>query len=573
MGEGVKTGIFALIALLIAVAAVVSRPKQDQFRPGPEAGPLFKDFDETKAAGIKIVKYDEEMGQISEFKVARDKESGAWVIPSNAGYPADAEDRIRDATLMLVDLEALGVASEVPGEHELFGVVSPDAGEVKVGDEGVGLLLTFEDDKGQAMASLVIGHEVKDSDGQRFVRIPTQDAVYAVKIDPDKLSTKFEDWIEEDLLQLSSWDIEDVAIKSYTAEIAGIRSIDIEKKYDFAAQYKDSEWKLKKLTRYHNDQPIAAALGPNEELNKDDLNSLKTAVDDLKIKDVLRKPDGLGRDLKAGEGFMKGGDAGLIDLQKRGFYLVGTADRKYELLCANGEVHIGMKDGVEYLLRFGETLAGSSDDEETEGKNRYLFAMARLDMSRLPEPEVEDLPPLPEGVTEPTPSDDASGDAKDSGTDDSSETAAESTSADDAESTETSEDETADTTDAADEKQPTEGEAKASEDAEAAPEKDKEAEEAEIMRERERISKENARKLNEYNEKVKKAKEKVAELNTRFGDWYYVVSEEQYEKIFLGLDKLIKKKESEAVDGDGVDAFRALEEKGLEKEGAEEPTS
>ncbi|MBC8874075.1 MAG: DUF4340 domain-containing protein [Planctomycetes bacterium] len=563
MGEGVKTIIFALIALAVAAAAVVSRPKQEQFSAGDRLGPLFEKLDETKAAGIKIVKYDEELGQVSEFKVTRDKKSGAWVIPSNAGYPADAEDRIRDATLMLVDLEALGVASEVPGEHKLFGVVSPDAGEVKVGDEGVGLLLTFEDDKGQAMASLVIGNKVKDSEDQRFVRIPSQDAVYAVKIDPEKLSTKFEDWIEKDLLQLSSFDIEDVSIKNYSVDLA--MDPPIQNNFNFAAQYKDAEWKLVELTRYSRNQPIAGALGPDEELNKEKLNDLKTAVDNLEIVNVFGKPEGLGRDLKAGEDFMEDGE-GAEDLFKRGFYL--TRDRR-ELLSASGEVHVGVKDGVEYVLRFGKALAGSSEDEGTEQKNRYLFAMARVDMSKLPSPEMEEPPKLPEGgVSGPSP-DDASGAAKD--TDSSSdETAAKPTAADEAKSTETTEPETTDAAEPA-EVELAEGDAKEAEGADA--KVDKEAEEAEIMRERERISKENERKLNDYNEKVKKAKEKVAELNTRFGDWYYVVSEEQCEKIFLGLDKLITKKESEDVEGDGVDAFRALEGKGLETEKVEEPTS
>ncbi len=52
------------------------------------------------------------------------------------------------------------------------------------------------------LASLIIGEGVKDDVEQRFVRIPGQDVVYAVKIDPEKLSTKFEEWIEKDLLNI-----------------------------------------------------------------------------------------------------------------------------------------------------------------------------------------------------------------------------------------------------------------------------------------------------------------------------------------------------------------------------------
>ena len=574
MSEGVKTIIFAIVALVVAVAAVVSRPRQEELNVREGIGkPLFKEFDDpSKAASMKIVKYDEELGQISTFEVARDKKTGAWVIPSHASYPADVKERMRDAALMLVDLPILGVPTEMPGEHSLFGVVAPDKDKIDVGEEGVGVLVTFEDKKGQDVASLVIGKKAKDREDQRFVRIPRQDAVYAVKIDPDKLSTKFEDWIEKDLLQLESWDIEDVAIKNYTVDRT-LTALQLDQKFDFDAQYKDAEWKLVNLTEYKNGQPVVGALGSDEELNKDKLNDLKTEVDKLEIVDVFRKPAGLGRDLKAGEDF-KNNKEGRADFSKRGFYVVPFKGA-VELFSANGEVHVGMKDGVQYVLRFGETVAASKD-EETEGENRYLFAMARVDMSKLPAPELEDLPEAGEAKVEDKDADASSG-----------ETSADSTTSAEADATETAEaeskdeeeakvksDESSDSDADADKeakkknKDSDDDEPKADESNDAGADKepeDKEAKEAEIEKERERISKENERKLNEYNEKVKKAKEKAAELNTRFGDWYYVVSEEQYEKIFLGLDDLVKTKESEEVEGDGVDAFRNLQDEGLKK--------
>ena len=36
-------------------------------------------------------------------------------------------------------------------------------------------------------------------------------------------------------------------------------------------------------------------------------------------------------------------------------------------------------------------------------------------------------------------------------------------------------------------------------------------------------------------------KERVAELNDRFGDWYYVISDEVYKKIAIGRDELIER--------------------------------
>ena len=43
--------------------------------------------------------------------------------------------------------------------------------------------------------------------------------VYVIEIDPTKLSTNFEDWIEKDLLKLNAWDLQQVEIKDYSAEM------------------------------------------------------------------------------------------------------------------------------------------------------------------------------------------------------------------------------------------------------------------------------------------------------------------------------------------------------------------
>ncbi len=55
-----------------------------------------------------------------------------------------------------------------------------------------------------------------------------------------------------------------------------------------------------------------------------------------------------------------------------------------------------------------------------------------------------------------------------------------------------------------------------------------------IEAERDRIEKENHRKQDEYDEKVKKGEQRAKELNARFADWYYVVGDETYRKIHLG---------------------------------------
>ena len=75
-------------------------------------------------------------------------------------------------------------------------------------------------------------------------------------------------------------------------------------------------------------------------------------------------------------------------------------------------------------------------------------------------------------------------------------------------------------------------------DAKSSADDDLEAQEAE----HDRVEKENHRKQDAYDEKIKQGEHKAKELNARFADWYYVVGEDTYKKIHLSQSDLIKKK-------------------------------
>ena len=69
--------------------------------------------------------------------------------------------------------------------------------------------------------------------------------------------------------------------------------------------------------------------------------------------------------------------------------------------------------------------------------------------------------------------------------------------------------------------------------------------------------------MNAYRDQRKKAEVRVAELNARFADWYYVVSEDVYKKIHLVRSDIVKESATAKEEGFGIDAFRKLEEEGL----------
>ena len=525
-----RTGLFLLggVGMLLLGAAVQPRFKSVKVEP-EEQRVLFPELsDAAKAASLEIVSYDDELSTLHPFKVIQS--GGVWVLPAHQNYPADAKEQLAAAATALVDLKKLDVVSGSPGDHETYGVIEPDPEKIKPGMTGVGQLVEIRDSSGNKLARLIVGKEDKrlvggDASGQtlRFVRKAGQDPVYRVEIDTSKFTTKFDDWIEKDLLKLSPWDVRRLGLEDYAlvaVESNGRVGVQLDRKYrvDLAYDDKDAKWSLVRLEAFSEDgEPKEESLTEGEELAAGKLNDLRNALGDLKIVDVARKPSGLSSELKAEESFINDREA-VTSMQQKGFLPLKTG----EILSTDGETIVGMKDGVEYVLRFGAPTtvaadakaaqakdaggaeAGKDDAGETSG--RYLLVLARFNEKLLEKPALD---PLPE---EPVGSDDA---AKKEG-----EGAAEENKPDAAESL------------------------KKADEAEAA---------AQVALEnRRRVERENRRKQDDYDDKVKAAQKRVRELNGRFADWYYVVSDLEYTKIHLGRNSMVQKAESKVVPADAA---------------------
>ena len=80
--------------------------------------------------------------------------NGIWTLPSHDGYPADAENRIRDAATQFVDLKILQVVTDDVGKYGLYGVQEPNADKSAVGDQGVGTLVNIKDEGGNNLVNL-----------------------------------------------------------------------------------------------------------------------------------------------------------------------------------------------------------------------------------------------------------------------------------------------------------------------------------------------------------------------------------------------------------------------------------
>jgi hypothetical protein len=295
--------------------------------------------------------------------------------------------------------------------------------------------------------------------------------------------------------------------------------------------------------------------------------------------------------LKAGKDFVN--DDAYQDLVRRGFIPVPVGDSQFDILSNEGEATVRMKDGVEYVMRFGKVAGIETAPEEDEkktaaeksdgkkdakadakgdaakietakadenspdhkdsdkqdadkkekgtGLSRYIMVMAQFNPELLAKPELDPLPEIKKAPEKPAA--DKKSDAKkgDTKAGDKTGTAAKGEKAD-AKGKADAKDAKSDTTKPADAKT----------DA-AATEEDQEAIEAE----RDRIEKENKRKQDAYDEKVKAGQQKAKELNARFADWYYVVNDETYRKIHLGKAEIVKKKADDSKNGKDPSAGNA----------------
>jgi hypothetical protein len=536
-----RTAVFVVAGLLLLGLGWAAQPR---FKPATVAPAVERVLfpaltDVEKAASLEIIRYDDELATLYPFKVI--KSGGVWVLPSHENYAADAKDQLAAAATELVDLKKLDVVTSRATDHEVYGVIEPDQEKIKPGMTGIGQLIEIRDAAGSKLARLIIGKEDKQSGvgggsrRLRFVRKAGQDPVYRVELDTSKFTTRFGDWIEKDLLKLTPWDVRSVELDNYSlsaVESGGRLEVrqQRDEKISLAYDDKESSWVLSSFETFpdkESSDPVSVALQEDEEVDSTKLNDLRNALGDLQIIDVARKPAGLSSDLKAAESFVNDVEA-VSSLQQRGFLPLPSG----LILSTEGETVIGMKDGVEYVLRFGagttvtdpgKADSGEGDDATAESVGtaaRYLLVMAQFNENLLEQPELAVLPTLPEdnketGEVVKKPGEEASEGNKDDG--------------------EKSEDKKTEDEKSVPDQEPTAADLlKQADEAEAAMQK--------AIESRRQVERVNRRKQESFDEKVAEGKKRVEELNGRFADWYYIVSDEEYKKIHLERKAVIKTK-------------------------------
>jgi hypothetical protein len=539
--------------------------------------PFFADFkDPNLATAVRVVAYNEDTASARVFTVQ--KKDGTWRIPSHHNYPADGEERLAKTARTLIGVTRGAVASRVAADHERFGVVDP-LGEATDTLKGRGQRLTLMKESEIAVADLIIGKKLPEGDNRYYVRHPEEKETYITELDVD-ISTKFGDWVEADLLKLDRDDLTKLEARSTNVE-GEVYSEVVDATLSRATSSDD--WALGGLNE------------ETEEVNKDDVTAMVNVIDNLKLSGVRRKPEYEGRTILQG-------DLGIAlppaaaqnpqmvraviklvqnSLVSKGFEVYQNREANdIRLYAKAGELVASLKDGVQFHMSFGNQFEGSDDeieiggktakaeksdseqkpadppgseeaseeeeDENKKTKSRYLVVRASFSEDLLgPAPIAPIKPDVPEGVEV----DDKGNVVKPAEVPVKTDDAAAADKAGDADKPADGEEKTVDA-DAAKSDEPT-ADAKKADDSAAEKKKDEpnlgDIYQRAIEKYRADLTKYGT-DVKSREEKAEEGRTKVDELNDRFADWYYVITEEDFGKLRLNRDQLVKikvKEESE----------------------------
>ena len=563
---GVAVGCLAITGLFDAM----NRPAaiKEFGKMGQEFYPEFTD--PTTATSLTVSVIDPEEVKPLQFSVKQSDDTGQWVIPSHHDYPADAADQLAKTASSIIGIKRGAMISRWESDHAKYGVVDPETDSVSIDQiEGIGKRITIGGPNEATLASYIVGKKNEDSTNQYFVRHPDEAETYIAELDIN-LTTKFGDWVNTDLLEITDGDIVRLDLNDYSFdEIQGTITGNIESV--LSRDSSSADWELEGIDAETEQVKTAA------------VTETLTALTTLEIAGVRPKQAGLTPDLQIDRAALRSqGDFDRLsrDLLSRGFLLQPNRENKelLELISREGEMFVGASDGLLYRLYFGRAFTGSNEDleiglssvtteeegeeapsdEETAGDSaedkkegeeetpsgkpgRYVFVRVNFDATLL-----GDVLTKPEEPQEPAEiqelKEKIAAAAEEAATEETEEAAPESET-DGSTEEKSTEEETADEEDTQeqDEEDSSEQEAEAVEsDEEKLARLQEEFTAAQAAYQTEQAA------FEEYQQKIEEGTEKAVELNRRFAKWYYVIPGESYDKLSLDRDNIVEPKQDES---------------------------
>ncbi|SFJ37443.1 DUF4340 domain-containing protein [Planctomicrobium piriforme] len=529
MNQTAKTLIFVAVA---AVSVVVAAGTYYSNRPvdlddfSDVGDKFYPNFDDPNVAtGLQVSAYDDATGKTEIFKV--EYKDGLWRIPSHHDYPADAQDKLAKTAASMVGVIRQALVERSKAAHKRYDLVDPLEKDASAEGRGDRITLYKGD---ETLVDFIVGKKVENSQDMFNVRRADEDRIYMADLGKFDVTTKFSDWIKKDVLEVTRDDIKDILIGRYYVDEAKGKVVQ-QGQIELLRDSDEAEWQLKGL------KP------ETEKLKTAEVNSLLAALDELQIVGVRPKPEALSSGLKTEGGSISIDPFIQQDMAEKGVFISGRGEFVYN----EGKVDIGTGDGVMYELGFGEEFAGNDIDievgqlkspaaeakdlakeiekkpetpdaekKETEKKDgeekaddgkkksRYLFVTVFFDKQLLGPAPVAPVKPEPPVEKKEEPAADKPAETPPA-------TAAE----------------------------------KKPEEAAKPEEKKPDPKEAyqKALEEYKLLQEVYDSKQKAYDDKVKAGEKRVAELNRRFADWYYVISEDLFDRLKLKREDLVEKVE------------------------------
>jgi hypothetical protein len=358
LNESTRTMSFLGAAALSALLAFFFAPGSP--RPLNDFGDVGKsfypDFDVATAKSLTVDSFSDNALEPKTFQV--EQKNGKWGILLDARretyYPADGEDRLAKTAASVIDIKREQFVTKDPEQYATFQVVDPlEKDMTKL--LGRGRRVTIKDADSTVLADYIIGKKVpkRETDGEQvyyYVRRPDEKNVYTARLNID-LSTKFSDWIESDLLKLQGDNLVEILSHKYTLAVnqqTGRAQLKGEESNILTRDKPNDPWKLQGLDDV------------KEEVNQDEVKTMTSGLDDLKIIGARAKPEQLTADLKASRK-LEIDESIFRDLMSKGFFLMPDDN----FLSSEGEVEAITDAGIKYTFRFGNAFTASEIEIET----------------------------------------------------------------------------------------------------------------------------------------------------------------------------------------------------------------
>jgi len=393
------TFLLGLLAVACAGVAAWFYPWPVEVQQSGKVGEwLFKEFPASQVRTIEVSRFNNDRQALERITLQRKGER--WVIPATADFNANNAVQVARAIKSVQDRKVLQKISDNEQDHLKNGVIDPDKFQNAELRSGLGRKITLKDRNGQVLADLIVGFPLENSEQQSLycVRVPGEPQVYSVQFDLDALSSRFQDWVDPNLLGLPSPQNPEGQIPS-SVELDAYR-IDATKLNDPAAKTKlyraeigeiDGGLGIRRLEIPSGDQWQAAEASDAQKntLIESSLRQLGAwTFSEVRLK---AKP--------LSEFFKNPGpvaDPALFNsMNEFGFRQTAAAGNTAQFEGVGGQVSVNLQSGVRINAYVGK-IAGSI--QSGTKLNRYLFLTAQVNPDASPQPK----PPVAADGGQPT---------------------------------------------------------------------------------------------------------------------------------------------------------------------------